>query len=66
MTNPGKHAAAERCADFLDELATPSFIVFGYKKPDGSIEVIQSVKDLHPMEYAKAMSWAQNEILENL
>ncbi|MEK7218671.1 MAG: hypothetical protein AAB728_04370 [Patescibacteria group bacterium] len=43
-----------------------AFIIIGWKKPDGSVDVVQTVHEMNPIEYVKAATWALNEVTSKL
>jgi hypothetical protein len=49
-----------QCAKFLESLGGPGFIIFGWKKEDGTVDVVQSIQDMSPVEYFGGVSWAMH------
>jgi hypothetical protein len=51
---------SDQCAKFLEALDRPGFIILGWKKEDGTVEVVQSLQDMTPVEYFGGVSWAMH------
>ena len=50
----------EQCTKFLESIGAPGFVILGWKQEDGSMEVVQSLKDMTPLEYLHGTSWAMH------
>ncbi len=51
-----------RCDEFLRSLGRPAFMVFGWKKEDGSMDLVELLREVPPQEYVKGMVWALHEV----
>jgi hypothetical protein len=56
----------KQCDAFLSSLGKPAFMIFGWKKEDGTVDIVQLVRDMNPVEYVKGVSWAMHEVTKQL
>ncbi len=63
---PNQQVIHNQSSEFLDSLDVPAFVIVGWKKSDEEIEVVQCVKDMDPIEYAKGMGWALHQVMDDL
>lgn len=61
-----RQQVAKQCADFLHTIGTPGFIVMGWKKPDGTIDMVQSLKGISLGEFSTGIGWSLQEAAKNL
>ncbi len=66
MSAHNSEQVKKQCQDFLDTLGVPGFIILGWKQPDNTFEVVQSMKEMNPVAYTKGVVWALNEATKNL
>jgi hypothetical protein len=50
----------------VEALQTPAFVIIGWRKDDGEVDVVQCVKDMSVAEYFKGMTWATNEVAKEI
>ncbi len=61
-----RDVVGDQCQKFLSSLGGPGFIIFGWKKEDGSVDVVQSLQSMSPTEYFKGVSWAMHSAAEKM
>ncbi len=66
MADLSKQQVQEQSQQFVNSLGRPAFIIIGWQKDDGSLDVVQTLEEMNPMSYVKAMTWALNEVTSKM
>jgi hypothetical protein len=66
MADYDKQALQDQCNQFLQQLPRGGFLLLGIQKEDGTIDVVQTLKDMNPVAYVKGVSWALNDVASKM
>ena len=62
MADLSKQQVQAQSQQFVTSLGRPAFVLIGWQKEDGTVAVVQTLEQMNPIAYVKAMTWALNEV----
>ncbi len=63
---PNRDAIQAQIQQFLESTGLQGFIIFGWQKEDGSVDVVFSMHEMNAILAIKAISWTLQEFCRNI